>query len=123
MTRKHSRLQDAANCDGSQASRLLTAAAAAELFHKTERTWRTWDSIGTIPRPVRIGRAVYWRLREIDAWIEASCPAREDWENLTKVTAAVALPDCHQKSAKTTANLACNSRTQSNTVTHVLLRR
>ena len=101
---------------------LLTALQAAAMFQKTERTWRTWDSIGKIPRPMRVGRALYWRLEELNAWIDSGCPAREDWENLTKVTAAVALPDFRQKSAKTHGKIACNSRTQSNTVTHFLQR-
>lgn len=59
---------------------LLTARTAAALCGKSLRTWRTWDSAGWIPRPVRIGRSTLWRRSELDAWIGAGCPRREEWE-------------------------------------------
>jgi predicted DNA-binding transcriptional regulator AlpA len=61
---------------------LLTAAQASAMFQKTERTWRTWDALSMIPRPMRIGRSLYWRLGELKAWIEAGCPRREEWERI-----------------------------------------
>src|SRR5262249_27363504 len=59
-------------------NKLLTAVDAAALCQKSVRTWRTWDAAGFIPRPVRIGRSVFWRAGELDAWIEANCPARSE---------------------------------------------
>ncbi len=59
---------------------LLTARQAAEICGKSLRTWRTWDSAGLIPRPVRIGRSTLWRLDELKRWIAASCPRRAEWE-------------------------------------------
>jgi predicted DNA-binding transcriptional regulator AlpA len=61
---------------------VLTANEAAALFCKQPRTWRRWDAAGKIPRPVSIGRARYWRLEELKAWIDAGCPRRAAWENM-----------------------------------------
>jgi predicted DNA-binding transcriptional regulator AlpA len=59
---------------------LLTARQAAAMCSKSLRTWRTWDALGLIPRPVRIKRSTLWRLGELKEWIVAGCPRREDWE-------------------------------------------
>lgn len=61
---------------------LLTAAEAAALCHVSLRTWRAWDARGKIPPPVRIGRSVFWRPKELAAWVEEGCPDREMWEAL-----------------------------------------
>lgn len=62
---------------------LLTAAKAAALCQKSVRTWRAWDAAGLIPRPVRIGRSVFWRADELHAWIAAKCPLRAEWDRLS----------------------------------------
>lgn len=36
--------------------------------------------LGIVPRPVRIGRSVFWRPEEVAAWIEAGCPDRKTWD-------------------------------------------
>lgn len=59
---------------------LLTARQAAALCGKSLRTWRSWDSAGVIPRPVRIRRCTLWRADELREWIEAGCPNRQLWE-------------------------------------------
>ena len=59
---------------------LLTTRAAAAICSKSLRTWRTWDSAGWIPRPVRIGRSTLWRADELREWIAAGCPRRAEWE-------------------------------------------
>lgn len=59
---------------------LLTARQAAAICGKSLRTWRTWDSAGWIPRPVRIGRSTLWRADELRQWVEAGCPRRAEWE-------------------------------------------
>jgi len=43
------------------------------------RTWYTWDQLGKIPKPVRIGRKLFWRHEELLTWIDADCPPRDDW--------------------------------------------
>jgi predicted DNA-binding transcriptional regulator AlpA len=59
---------------------LVTAKQAAAMCGKSLRTWRTWDSAGRIPRPVRIGRSTLWRIGELQRWVAAGCPRRKDWE-------------------------------------------
>ena len=62
---------------------LLSARDAASLCGKSLRTWRSWDSAGRIPRPVRINRSTLWRFDELQKWVEAGCPRREEWEART----------------------------------------
>lgn len=59
---------------------LVTAKTAAAMCGKSLRTWRTWDSLGLVPRPVRIKRSTLWRLDELKAWVAAGCPGRSEWE-------------------------------------------
>lgn len=59
---------------------LLNARQAAELCGKSLRTWRSWDSAGFVPRPVRIRRCTLWRADELRRWIAAGCPNRQQWE-------------------------------------------
>lgn len=59
---------------------LLTARQAAATCGKSLRTWRTWDSAGWIPKPVRIGRSTLWRAEELRNWVIAGCPRRAEWE-------------------------------------------
>lgn len=59
---------------------LVTAKQAAGMCGKSLRTWRTWDAAGWIPRPVRIGRSTLWRVDELQEWVAAGCPRREEWE-------------------------------------------
>jgi predicted DNA-binding transcriptional regulator AlpA len=64
----------------SDALLLLSAKRAAKVCGISLRTWRTYDSGGRIPKPVRIGRRTLWRADELRAWVAASCPCRADWE-------------------------------------------
>jgi predicted DNA-binding transcriptional regulator AlpA len=62
---------------------LLTARQAASACGRSLRAWRSWDSGGRIPRPVRIGRSTLWRADELHEWVAAGCPRREQWESRT----------------------------------------
>ena len=59
---------------------LVDAAALAVLLAVSLRTVRTWDAGGRLPRPVRVGGAVRWRLDEIRRWLDAGAPCRDEWE-------------------------------------------
>lgn len=67
-----------------QTESLIDASILAEKLDVHEVTIRKWQTSGKIPAPVRIGRAVKWRLVEIDAWIKAACPPRSKWETVKK---------------------------------------
>jgi predicted DNA-binding transcriptional regulator AlpA len=59
---------------------LVTAKQASALCGKSIRTWRAWDATGKIPQPIRIGRSIFWRPQELQAWVAAGCPERAVWE-------------------------------------------
>ena len=48
------------------------------------RAWRRWDASGRIPRAVAIGRLKRWRRNELEAWVEAGCPSRDEWDRALK---------------------------------------
>lgn len=70
-----------------QAETLIDVPTLAKKLNVHEITIRKWQVNGKIPAPVRIGRAVKWRLQEIEAWIKASCPPRAKWETFWKASA------------------------------------
>ena len=59
---------------------LLRAEDAAALCNVSLRTWRSWDTGGKIPSPVRIGRSTFWRPGELHDWVDAGCPERHLWQ-------------------------------------------
>ena len=63
---------------------LIPASDAAKMCGKSTRTWWVWDSAGWVPRPMRIGRSAMWQVTELQAWIEAGCPRRANWESRPK---------------------------------------
>ncbi len=58
---------------------LLKVKQAASLCGCSDRTWRSWDSAGLTPKPLRIGRSIFWRPKELTDWIDAGCPNRKEW--------------------------------------------
>ena len=55
---------------------LLTVKEVAEMLGLSERTVYRLSDAGNMPRPVKLGAAVRWRTKELEAWIEDGCPAR-----------------------------------------------
>jgi len=43
------------------------------------RTWRTWSRLGLNPMPITIGKTNFWRVDELEKWVAAGCPHRDDW--------------------------------------------
>lgn len=60
----------------------LPAADVAKLLGVSERHIWSLHSSGRLPRPLRLGRAVRWRVDELRAWVDAGCPARDRWEEI-----------------------------------------
>ena len=46
----------------------------------SKRTIFRLNASGKLPRPIRIGGAIRWRLSDIHEWIRLSCPNRRDFE-------------------------------------------
>lgn len=66
---------------GPQEPLLVRAADVARLLQVSTRTlWRQL-SAGQVPRPVRFGGTVRWRLEEIRKWIAEGCPLPQAREN------------------------------------------
>jgi len=58
---------------------LLTSSQTAKIIGVTIRTWYVYDQLGKVPKPVRIGRKLFWHKDELYAWINSGCPKRDDW--------------------------------------------
>ncbi len=61
---------------------LVRPADCARVLGVCVRTIRTWDSGGLLPRAIRIGRAVFWRRKELEDWCAVGCPGRPQWERM-----------------------------------------
>jgi prophage regulatory protein len=54
-------------------NQLLTVEDLAKLLHVSVRTvWRLRRN-ASLPRPVKIGGGVRWRISDVRAWIEQGC--------------------------------------------------
>jgi excisionase family DNA binding protein len=51
-------------------STLITPAAMCDLLQVDARTLRRLRHAGTVPAPLQIGRALRWRRKDVDAWLE-----------------------------------------------------
>jgi len=58
----------------------IDAAEVGKLFGVSERHVWAMNSRGRLPRPIRLGRAVRWRVAELRDWLAAGCPERSRWE-------------------------------------------
>jgi excisionase family DNA binding protein len=63
---------------------VVDANQLADMLGLSVRTVRRLDSSGKLPKPIRIGGAVRWRVAEIEAWLAADCPDRAEWETKKK---------------------------------------
>jgi excisionase family DNA binding protein len=60
----------------SDANVLIGVDRVAEKLNVSTRHVRRLAEAGAMPRPIRLGAVVRWKLAEIDAWIAAGCPRR-----------------------------------------------
>ena len=58
----------------SAVKRLGTVPDVAEICSIAPETVRRLTDRGAMPMPVRLGRAVRYRLDEIESWIQDGCP-------------------------------------------------
>jgi excisionase family DNA binding protein len=63
-------------------SLLLSAEDAALLLGVGRTLLYSMHSSGRLgPMPVKLGRRVLWNRKELEAWTEAGCPVRKQWQN------------------------------------------
>ncbi|NQT03277.1 MAG: helix-turn-helix domain-containing protein [Planctomycetes bacterium] len=67
---------------------LLSAKDAAKLLGISERLYYSLHSSGKIPLPRRLNKRTLWSRKELDAWVDAGCPAREQWQEIKKAVGA-----------------------------------
>ncbi len=63
---------------------LVDARKAASMCGIGRTLWYDLGSAGRLPKPIRLGRRLLWRVDEIKAWIAAGCPGRSLWEQMYK---------------------------------------
>ena len=54
--------------------KLLTVTETAELCSISDEHVRRMTDRGAMPKPVRLGRAVRYRLSDLESWVNAGCP-------------------------------------------------
>lgn len=62
---------------------LLVSHQVAALLNVSKTTILEWDREEVMPAPMRDGPCagrVFWRTREVLAWVEAGCPRRVFWQ-------------------------------------------
>jgi excisionase family DNA binding protein len=60
----------------------LNAEEVAKLLGISSRHLWALNSSGRLPRPIRLGRSVRWRIEELRAWLAAGAPVRDRWETI-----------------------------------------
>lgn len=58
---------------------LLDDRQACRVHGVSRATWWKLHAQGRIPLPVRLGRRTLWRRKELECWVDASCPPRANW--------------------------------------------
>jgi hypothetical protein len=57
---------------------------AGSICGVSPRLWRSLDSAAKVPRGIRLGgsRAKVWVVAELNAWLAAGAPPRDQWERM-----------------------------------------
>lgn len=63
---------------------LLNIAGVSQLLGVSRSHVKRLRASGRLPDPVRLGHRVLWRVDEIDAWVQAGCPAASQWRTMRK---------------------------------------
>jgi len=45
----------------------------------SSRTWRNWHRMAINPHPIVISKTNFWRVDELEKWVAAGCPQRDEW--------------------------------------------
>lgn len=68
------------NPNDNSAALLLDAKEGARLLGIGERFFWSMHSSGELgPLPIRLGKRTLWSKFELENWVKARCPRREEW--------------------------------------------
>lgn len=56
---------------------MVDATGVGTMLGLSARTVRRLNSAGALPRPLRCGGSVRWRVQDVRDWVAAGCPGRE----------------------------------------------
>ncbi|MFO0805090.1 MAG: hypothetical protein U0791_18445 [Gemmataceae bacterium] len=79
MADKHALRATVADQPQSALPLAVDARELAVLLSASLRWVRTQDAAGKLPPPVRIAGRVLWVRAEIESWLSAGCPPRDEW--------------------------------------------
>lgn len=60
----------------------LSAQAVAKLLGVSTRHIWALHSSGRLPKPFKLGRATRWDRRELERWMAAGAPPRDQWDRV-----------------------------------------
>lgn len=60
--------------------RAVPAPGVAQILSVSVRMVGKMNSSGRLPRPIHLGRSVRWSVAELEAWLAADAPSRDQWE-------------------------------------------
>ena len=63
---------------------LIDFAGLSALLCRSRASLERDLSAGRLLRPIRLGRALRWRIAEVQAWIDAGAPSAAEWESRRK---------------------------------------
>jgi predicted DNA-binding transcriptional regulator AlpA len=75
---------DASSLQAGPLPLLIDARYMAALLQCSVRHVQQLNRRGLLPPPVKLGDLVRWRRGEIEAWVSAGCPARDEWLTLSE---------------------------------------
>jgi len=82
MPHRHPPSAPAGHAPDAHAPLLIGAPQAAAMCGRSLSSWWRDCAAGRVPRPVKLGGRVLWRVRELQLWVEGGCPRRGGWEAL-----------------------------------------
>jgi len=76
-----------ATSPGDETRWLLTLGDLARQLQRSRRAIERDIQLGRIgPKPIRLGRAVRFSASEVEAWIAAGCPRRNEWQRSARTS-------------------------------------
>lgn len=65
---------------------LLSATEAGAMLGISRSNFYKLKSEAKVPAPIRLGKRVLWRRKELEAWVAAGCPPRHEWDKMPQMT-------------------------------------